>query len=60
MITGGGALLWGINKRIKARTGIDVKIAEDPMSCVAVGTGLALESIEMLENNKLNRKKQFI
>ena len=60
MITGGGALLWGIDKRIKARTGIDVKIAEDPMSCVAVGTGLALESIEMLENNKLNRKKQFI
>lgn len=60
MITGGGALLWGIDRRIKARTGIDVKIAENPMSCVAVGTGLALESIEMLENNKLNRKKQFI
>lgn len=60
MITGGGALLRGIDDRIKARTGIDVKIAEDPMSCVAVGTGLALESIEMLENNKLNRKKQFI
>ncbi len=60
VVTGGGALLSGIDKRIKARTGIDVRIADDPMSCVAVGTGLALESIEMLENTKLNRKKQFI
>ena len=39
IITGGGALLCGIDKRIEDRTAIKVVVAEDPKSCVAVGTG---------------------
>ena len=42
VITGGGALLYGIDKRIEESTGIKVTIAEDPKSCVAIGTGKAL------------------
>ncbi|MGP1569713.1 MAG: rod shape-determining protein MreB [Eubacteriales bacterium] len=56
VITGGGALLYGIDKRISERTGIDVIIAENPKSCVAIGTGEALNSIDLMENNKLNRR----
>lgn len=56
MITGGGALLYGIDKRISESTGIEVKIAEDPKACVAVGTGKALDSMEIMENSKLNRR----
>jgi rod shape-determining protein MreB len=60
VITGGGALLKGIDKRISKRTGIDVKIADDPKSCVAIGTGKALNSIDAMENHNVNRKKPFI
>ncbi len=57
IVTGGGGLLYGIDERIKQRTGIDVKIADDPMDCVAIGTGRALESIDMLQKSSINRKR---
>lgn len=60
VLTGGGALLDGVDKRIAERTGIPVIIAEDPKSCVAIGTGKALNSIDMLENNRLNKKRNMI
>jgi len=60
LITGGGALLNGIDKRIEERTGIHVKIADDPKSCVATGTGKALNSIELIENSQMNRKNQYL
>ena len=41
--TGGGALLKNIDKRFSKETGLPVHIAEDPLSCVAVGTGKALD-----------------
>lgn len=46
MLTGGGALLTGLDTLISLETGMPVKIAEDPLDCVARGTGLALENIE--------------
>ncbi|WP_304341562.1 rod shape-determining protein [Metaclostridioides mangenotii] len=49
IMTGGGALLYGLDKRIEQSTGINVVIAEEPLSCVAKGTGIALGSIDMLE-----------
>ncbi len=52
IMTGGGTLLWGFDKLIAKRTGISVHIAEDAVSCVAKGTGNALDSIDMLEKNK--------
>ncbi len=60
MLTGGGALLYGIDKRISERMGIEVKIAENPMDCVAIGTGKALNTLEKLESNRLNRKEPLI
>lgn len=59
VLTGGGALLHGIDKRIEERTGIPVIIAENPKSCVAIGTGKALNSMDILENTQLNRKRNF-
>ena len=43
VMTGGGSLLYGLDKLIKARTGINAIIAEDSVSCVAVGTGKFIE-----------------
>ncbi len=59
VLTGGGALLHDIDKRIEERTGIPVIIAENPKSCVAIGTGKALNSMDILENTQLNRKRNF-
>ena len=43
VLTGGGALLKNIDKLISKETGLPVQIADDPLSCVAIGTGKALE-----------------
>ena len=47
ILTGGGALLKNIDKLISRETGLPVQIADDPLSCVAVGTGKALENEEL-------------
>lgn len=57
MLTGGGALLDGINRLIIEETGIPVNIAEDPLDCVAIGTGKALESIDVLKKASAHKKK---
>ena len=46
MLTGGGALLRGIDSAIRTATGLPVYVAEDPLSCVAFGTGKALENLD--------------
>ncbi|UUL83392.1 rod shape-determining protein [Sphingomonas sp. S1-29] len=43
VLTGGGALLQGIDEVLRDETGLPVTIAEDPLTCVALGTGRALE-----------------
>ena len=45
-LTGGGSLLKNIDKRFSRETGLPVHIADDPLSCVALGTGKALEQEE--------------
>ncbi len=47
-IAGGGALLKNLDKMIKHETGLEVKIADNPMDCVARGTGLALEHMDKM------------
>jgi rod shape-determining protein MreB and related proteins len=47
-LTGGGAQLRGIDRLIERDTGIPVHIAENPLSCVAIGTGKALDQIDLL------------
>ena len=44
MLTGGGALLQGIDEVIREATGLPVIVADDPLICVALGTGRALEN----------------
>ncbi len=48
-LAGGGALLRGLDKHIQKETSINVKIAKDPLECVALGTGKALDEIEVLK-----------
>ncbi|RKW32217.1 MAG: rod shape-determining protein, partial [Lachnospiraceae bacterium] len=57
LMTGGGSLLWGLDKLIEARTGIKVDIAEDAISCVAKGTGEALKSLKQLGKNSNSRRR---
>ena len=45
-LTGGGSLLKNIDKRFSRETGLPVHIADDPLACVAIGTGKALEQEE--------------
>ncbi len=47
-LTGGGALLRGLDQLIQSETGIDVHVAEDPLDCVATGTGMVLDHIDLL------------
>lgn len=58
-ITGGGGLIYGLDKLIEQKTGIPVMIAEDAVSCVAMGTGKALNHIELLETGNTIRIKKF-
>lgn len=58
VMTGGGALLNGLNLLIEKRTGIPTFVAEDPISCVAKGTGMSLESIHILERS-MTRSKSY-
>jgi rod shape-determining protein MreB len=45
MLTGGGALLRDLDRLISEETGLPVLVAEDPLTCVARGCGLALEQL---------------
>ncbi len=46
VLAGGGALLRGIDKVIANATGLDVRVADDPLTCVARGTSVYLENLE--------------
>jgi rod shape-determining protein MreB len=57
VMTGGGSLLRGLDRLLSRETGMPVHIAEDALSCVALGTGKALESIDLLKRVLLSPKK---
>ena len=48
-MTGGGCLIDGLDKLLQDRTGINVMIAEDAVSCVALGTGKALDNLDTID-----------
>ena len=50
VITGGGGLVYGMDKLFEQETGIRTYVAEDSVSCVAIGTGKALENVAVLQN----------
>src|SRR6266704_1756897 len=49
VLTGGGALLRGLDERLKHETGMAVHIADNPLSSVAIGSGKCLEEFEVLQ-----------
>lgn len=51
ILTGGGALMRGIDELITQETGVPCHVAQDPMRCVAIGAGLALERIDLIKRN---------
>lgn len=57
MLSGGGALLQGIDRLIMKETGMPVHIAEDPLDCVAIGTGKALDNIEVIKKASSGHRK---
>jgi rod shape-determining protein MreB len=57
IMTGGGSLLRGLDRLLNKETGMPVNIAEDPLTCVGVGTGKALESIDLLKRVLMTPKK---
>ena len=54
MLTGGGALLSDLDLVLRQATGLPVSIADDPLTCVALGTGRALEEMKTLKNVLIN------
>ena len=56
-LTGGGALLKGLDAQIMEHTGMPVNIAENPLDCVALGTGAVLENMEVLRNVMINARR---
>jgi rod shape-determining protein MreB len=56
VMTGGGSLLRGLDRLISHKTGIPVTVAEDAVSCVALGAGRALENLDMLGHNAIYTK----
>jgi rod shape-determining protein MreB and related proteins len=57
VMAGGGSLLRGLDKLLNRETGMPVHIAEEPLSCVAIGTGKALESLDVLKRILVSPKK---
>ena len=49
VLTGGGALLHGLDERLKHETGMPIHIPSDPLTCVVVGSGKCLEEFETLK-----------
>ncbi|PKM83781.1 MAG: rod shape-determining protein [Firmicutes bacterium HGW-Firmicutes-13] len=57
VMTGGGALLHGLDKLISKETGLPVIITENPLDCVALGTGKVLAEIELLKRVAISPRK---
>ena len=61
MLAGGGALLQGLDDRLRDETQMPVHLAESPLTCVAVGSGRSLEEFEAIHrssrNNNRNRRR---
>ncbi|HAA08624.1 MAG TPA: rod shape-determining protein, partial [Syntrophomonas sp.] len=60
VMTGGGSLLDGLDILLSKETNLPVHIAEDPISCVAVGTGKALHEMHTLYRVRGKTAKRLI
>jgi rod shape-determining protein MreB len=57
VMTGGGSLLHGLDSLVNKETGMPVHIAEDPLDCVALGTGKVLDEVDTLRRVLITPKK---
>jgi rod shape-determining protein MreB len=57
IMTGGGALLNGLDKLLTIETGVPVFLAEDPIACVAKGTGRALEQLDRITHTLISTRR---
>jgi len=57
VMTGGGSLIYGFDKLITEVTNIKTRIADDPVSCVAIGTGESLEHLSSIPEGAVNFSK---
>ncbi|MBP1733693.1 MAG: cell shape determining protein, MreB/Mrl family [Deltaproteobacteria bacterium] len=54
VLTGGGALLKGLDRRISERTSLEVHLPENPLACVVMGSGIALEELQRYKKVFIN------
>ena len=57
MLAGGGALLKNLDKLISKETGVPVFIADEALSCVAIGTGKVAENVDFLKQAEMGRRR---
>ena len=55
-LAGGGALLLGLDRRLQAELRMPVHIADEPLTCVARGTGKVVESLETYQRSLMNAR----
>jgi len=55
ILAGGGSLIYGLDQLLSKELGINVRIADDPISCVAIGTGKALEHFDYMHDSIVRR-----
>ncbi|HWO93598.1 MAG TPA: rod shape-determining protein [Dehalococcoidia bacterium] len=60
VLTGGGALLRGIEMLISQETGIPCHIADHPLECVAIGAGIALYHLDIIKRNIPTEEEQLV
>ena len=56
MMTGGGGLLRNIDELVFQETGVSAHIAEEPLLCVAKGTGIALEHLDVYKRSLMSKR----
>ena len=59
VLTGGGALLRGLDERLRHETGMPVHVAEDPLTSVALGAGRCVEEFEALQQVLVTERRRF-
>jgi rod shape-determining protein MreB len=59
VLTGGGAMLRGLDERLRHETGMPVHVAEDPLSSVAYGAGKCVEEFEALQQVLVSDPRRF-
>jgi rod shape-determining protein MreB and related proteins len=58
MLAGGGALLQGLDERLRRETEMPIHVAESPLTCVAVGSGRSLEEFEVMRKSSKGRSRR--